>query len=372
MTADSRKADPTPAGETGDVDHEHHEGGHGGHGTGAVIAALLANSAIAVAKFVGYAVTGSSSMLAEAVHSVADSGNQVLLLVGGRRSRKAADQDHPFGYGRESYFWGFVVALVLFTLGSMFAIYEALHKLEHPEPIDSPAWAIGILGFALVAEGMSLRTAKKAADQLRGEAGYWQFIRRAKSPELPVVLLEDFGAMIGLVLAMAGVITAVITGDGRWDGYGTLSIGILLGLIAIVLVVEMKSLLIGEGATRRELDSIRAALVIDPDVIRLIHLRTQYLGPGEILVGAKIELLHELTLVEVAATIDRVERHVRTAVPTARLIYLEPDVHDEHRAPTPSYVSPHQGHIDPDDPAYARITGQPDDDDIWVDPSDPR
>ncbi len=333
------------------------EAGHG-HGTKAVIAALLANLAVAAAKFGGFLITGSSSMLAESVHSVADSGNQGLLLLGGRRAKKAADDAHPFGYGRERYFWGFVVALVLFTLGSLFAIQEGLQKIgEGHHKLESPEWAIGILAFALVAEGLSFRTAIKEADKLRGQANYWQFIRRAKSPELPVVLLEDFGALIGLVLALAGIAMAVITGDGVWDGYGTLGIGILLGLIAVVLVWEMKSLLIGESASKKDVEAMRAAIEIEPEVIRVIHLRAEHIGPEELLVGAKVEFLHELTVVEVSQTIDRVERNIRANVPWARVIYLEPDVHDEFRA-TGGYVAEHQGHIGRDDPDYAKITGQ--------------
>lgn len=343
-------------------------GGGGGHGTRAVIAALASNLAVAAAKAVGFAVTGSSSMLAESVHSVADSGNQLLLLLGGRRARKAADEEHPFGYGRERYFWGFVVALVLFTLGALFAVYEGLHKIEHPEKIDSPAWALGILGFALLAEAFSFRTAMGEANAQRGGASLWQFIRRAKSPELPVVILEDTGALIGLVFAFAGVTAATITGDGRYDGYGTLAIGILLGFVAVVLVVEMKSLLIGESASRRQMEAIRAAVEIEPDVIRVIHLRAEHIGPEELLVGIKVEFLHELTVVEVAATIDRVERNIRTGVPTARIIYIEPDVHRDLYAQA-AYVAEHQGHIDPDDPDYEAITGTHKaidlDDDIW-------
>lgn len=340
---------------------------HSGHGTTAVVAALVANLAIAIAKFTGFLVTQSSAMLAEAVHSVADSGNQALLLVGGRRSRKAADEDHQFGYGREAYFWGFVVALVLFALGSLFAIYEGLHKLDHPEAVKSPQWALGILGFALVVEGLSFRTAVRATRQVKGDGSYWKFIRRAKSPELPVVLLEDLGAIVGLFLALAGLSAAMVTDDGRWDAYATLAIGVLLGLIAVVLVVEMKSLLIGESATPKEDEAIRATIEVDPDVIRLIHVRTQYLGPDELMIGAKIELHHELTAVEVADTVNRLERNLRSNIAGARYIYLEPDVHDDHRVAT-SYVAEHSGHIDQDDPRYTAITGlelDPDDD-IWT------
>lgn len=361
--------DPTPPAEdpTAPVEVQTGEGAHG-HGTKAVVAALFANATIAIAKFAGFAVTGSSSMLAEAVHSVADSGNQGLLVLGGRRAKKAADEEHPFGYGRERYFWGFVVALVLFSLGSLFAIYEGLHKLDYPKEISSPEWALGILGFAIIAEALSFRTAVKETQKVKGDATYWQFIRRAKAPELPVVLLEDLGAMIGLVLAFSGVTTAIITEEPRWDAYGTLSIGVLLGIIAIILVIEMKGLLIGESAPRRRVEGIRAAVEIEPEVIRLIHMRTQHLGPDELLVGAKIEFLHDLSVVEVAATINRIETNIRANVPEARVIYLEPDVHDDHRA-TGGYVAEHAGHIDPTDPDYATITGQHKvvdvDDEIW-------
>ena len=341
-----------------------------GHGTSAVIAALLANAAVAIAKFAGFLVTGSSSMLAESVHSVADSGNQALLLLGGSRAKKAADREHPFGYGRERYFWGFVVALVLFTLGSVFAIYEGVHKIEHPEELTSPQWAIGILLFAVVAEGLSFRTAKKQVDAIRGDASYWTFIRRAKSPELPVVLLEDFGALVGLVLAITGVGLAVVLDEPVFDGIGTVAIGVLLGIIAVILVWEMKSLLIGESASRKDIEAMRAAIEIEPEVMRVIHFRAEHIGPDELLVGAKVEFQHELSVAEVSRAIDRVERNIRANVTTARVIYLEPDVHDDHRI-TGGYVEPHAGHISRHDPDYASITGQHRaivvDDDIWTD-----
>jgi len=265
-----------------------------GHGTKAVIAALVANLAIAIAKFVGFLVTGSSSMLAESVHSVADSGNQGLLLLGGRRAKKAANEQFAFGYARERYFWGFVVALVLFTLGSLFAIYEGLHKIDHPEELTSPQWAIGILLFAVLAEGFSFRTAIREADAQRGEASYWRFIRRAKSPELPVVLLEDFGALVALVLALTGIVLSIVTDDPVWDGYGTLAIGVLLGIVAVILVWEMKSLLIGESASVADRGRIEAAIADSPTVLRLIHCRTEHIAPEQILVAAKVEFVADL------------------------------------------------------------------------------
>jgi cation diffusion facilitator family transporter len=294
--------------------------------TRAIIAALLANAGIAVAKFVGFIITGSSSMLAESVHSVADTSNQGLLLFGQRRARKEADDLHPFGYGRSRYFYSFVVALVLFTLGSVFALYEGYHKISHPDELTSPVVAIAILLVAICLESYSFRTAAVESRPLKGSASWWHFIRTSRNPELPVVLLEDTGALIGLALALGGVGLSMLTGDPVWDGIGTMAIGVLLGIIAVILMIEMHSLLIGEGATSQEDKAIRAALEQTPNVDRLIHIRTQYLGPDELLVGAKIALAADTDLATVAATIDAAESAVRAAVPAARVIYLEPDL----------------------------------------------
>ncbi len=292
----------------------------------AILAALAANVGIAAAKFVGFLVTGSSSMLAESVHSVADTSNQALLLLGQRAARKQADALHPFGYGRSRYFWSFVVALVLFTLGSVFALYDGYHKITHPAELSSPAVALVILSVAIVLEAFSFRTAMVESRPLKGNSSWWRFIRTSRNPELPVVLLEDTGALIGLVFALAGVGLTATTGDPVWDGIGTLGIGVLLGLIAIVLMVEMHSLLIGEGATSAQTQAIRAALESTEHVERLIHLRTQYLGPEEMLVAAKIAVAPQVQLATIAATIDTAEANVRAAVPAARVIYLEPDL----------------------------------------------
>ena len=293
--------------------------------TRAIVAALLANAGIAIAKFIGYLITGSSSMLAEAVHSVADTSNQGLLLLGGRTARRAATPEHPFGYGRDRYFYSFVVALLLFSLGSVFAIYEGIHKLESHEPLTSPIVAIVILLVAIVLETFSFRTAIRESRPHKGSGTWWQFIRQAKVPELPVVLLEDLGALVGLVLALFGVGLSVLTGDPVWDAIGTICIGVLLGIIAIILIIEMKSLLIGEGAAPAVLTSIVTALETG-DVHRVIHIKTQYLGPEELLVAAKIALEPGLPLEEVARAIDEAETRVRAAVPDARIIYLEPDL----------------------------------------------
>jgi cation diffusion facilitator family transporter len=294
--------------------------------TRAIVAALLANAGIAVAKFVGFLVTGSSSMLAEAVHSVADTSNQGLLLFGQRQARRQADALHPFGYGRSRYFYSFVVALVLFTLGSVFALYEGYHKITHPTHLTSPMVAVGILVVAILLESYSFRTAVVESRPLKGNSSWWRFIRTSRNPELPVVLLEDTGALIGLVLALAGVGLTVLTDDPIWDGIGTAAIGVLLGVIAVILMIEMHSLLIGEGATTAEEQAIRAALEGTEHVDRLIHIRTQYLGPDELLVAAKIALAASTDLATVAATINAAEASVRAAVPAARVIYLEPDL----------------------------------------------
>jgi cation diffusion facilitator family transporter len=320
-TATSQSAAGAHSGEA-----DGHGGSHGG-GTTAILAALAANIGIAVAKFIAFLVTGASSMLAEAIHSLADSGNQVLLLVGGKRARRAATPEHPFGFGRDRYIYSFIVAIVLFSVGGLFAIYEGVHKLQHPEQLDSPVWAIGVLVVAIGLEGFSLRTAMKETNEVRqpGES-YWGFIRHARAPELPVVLLEDTAAIAGLVLALIGVSLSAVTGDSMWDGLGTIAIGLLLVAVAAVLAVETKSLLIGEAATpdaqRRIVDALNAA----DGVESVIHMRTQHLGPEELLVAAKIAVRHDDTAAAVARAIDDAEARVRAAVPIARVIYLEPDI----------------------------------------------
>ncbi len=292
----------------------------------AIFAAFLANLGIAIAKFVGFLITGASSMLAEAIHSVADTTNQGLLFHGGRQAARPATPEHPFGYGRDRYFWSFVVALVLFSIGGLFAIYEGVEKLREPHDIDSPAVAFVILGVAVVLEAFSLRTAIRESNHVRGSLGWFQFVRRSKTPELPVVLLEDLGALFGLFFAIAGLTLAVTLDEPRWDGAATVAIGVLLVSIAVILVVEMKSLLIGESATGEQQRAILGAIEETPGVRRLIHMRTLHLGPDELLVAAKVELAGSLSVREVADAIDAAEARVRTAVPIARVIYIEPDL----------------------------------------------
>jgi cation diffusion facilitator family transporter len=295
-------------------------------GTKAVLAALGVNLAIAITKFAAFAFTGSSSMLAEAVHSLADTGNQLLLLIGGKRAERARDRQHPFGYGRERFFYAFVVALVLFSIGGLFACGEGIEKLAHPKKIDDPIVAFVVLIVAICLESFSFRTARRASNPLRGTASWPAFIRRTKNPELPIVLLEDTAALTGLVFALIGVGLSVITGNGRWDGAGTLAIGLLLVSVAVVLAIETKSLLIGESAAPDVEQRIIDALLGGPEVERVIHMRTLHLGPEELLVAAKIAVAHDDTAIEVARGIDAAERRVRAAVDIARVIYLEPDI----------------------------------------------
>lgn len=293
----------------------------------AVIAALFANLGIAAAKLVGFGFTGAASMLAEAIHSVADTSNQGLLIWGGRQAARPESNEHQFGYSRVRYFWAFVVALVLFSVGGLFAIFEGIEKIRHPHELDSPAWALGILAAAIVLESLSFGTAVREGRAVKGTRSWWAFIRRTKRPELPIVLLEDLGALVGLVFALGGVGLAMLTGEPRFDALGSLAIGVLLVLIAAVLATEMKSLLIGEAADPEISLAIEQAAVASDDVVRVIHMRTQHLGPDDLLVGAKLQFKAGLSTAQIAAAVDATEARIRAVAPAARFIYLEPDLY---------------------------------------------
>jgi len=293
-------------------------------GTRTIVTALIANFTISVAKFFGFVITSSSAMLAEAVHSLADTSNQALLLLGKKRSKKLPSAQRPFGFGRERFFWAFVVSLVLFSLGSMYAVYEGIEKIRHPHEIESLWWALAILLFAMVMEAYAFQTAVKESRFYKGDHSWKSFIRRSRIPELPVVLLEDFGALMGLVFAFVCVLIADITGNAVWDGIGTLSIGILLGLIAIILAIETKSLLIGEGALPEQVVRIENAITSSPEVLSLIDMRTEYLGPETLLVAAKIEFSGETSPSDISGDVDTIENRIREVEPLAKIIYLEP------------------------------------------------
>jgi cation diffusion facilitator family transporter len=299
----------------------------GQEGTKAVVAALCANLGIALTKFIAWGITGASSMLAEAIHSVADSGNQGLLLLGGKKAKRQATPQHPFGYGRERYIYAFVVAVVLFFVGGIFALYEAWHKFADPHPIESWHWVpVLVLGVAIALESFSFRTAIHETAKIKGDAGWWEFIRHARVPELPVILLEDLAALVGLIFALIGVSLTLITHNGIWDAAGSAAIGLLLILVAAILAIEMKSLLIGEAAAPDQVRAIETAIRNGDEVADIIHMRTVHLGPEELLVAVKFAIQHDDTAADVARGIDAVEARIRAAVPSARVIYLEPDI----------------------------------------------
>lgn len=293
----------------------------------AILAALAANLGIAIAKLAGWVVTGAASMLAEAVHSMADSGNQALLLWGAAAAKRPATEDHPFGFARERYFWSFVVSLVIFSVGALFAAYEGIEKLMDPHQLESPLVAVAILVGAIAMEAFSFRTAFVEAARQKKQLGWWAFIHRTKNPELPVILLEDLGALVGLVLALGGVGLASLTGDARFDAVGSIAIGILLGAIAFVLAAEMRSLLIGEAASREDREAIRLCLAETPSIERVIHMRTQHFGPDQLLVALKVQLDPSLSAQGIADGIDEAERRIRERVPVATLIFIEPDIY---------------------------------------------
>lgn len=304
--------------------------------TRAIIAAFLANTGIALTKFIAWFFSGSASMLAEAVHSVADAGNQLLLILGGRQARKKADQEHPFGYGRERFVYAFVVAIILFSVGGIFSIYEGVDKLQHPHELENWWLPMLVLSIAIVLESFSLRTAVGESNHVRGKQSWVQFVRHAKAPELPVVLLEDVAALFGLVFAFIAVGLTVLTGNPLFDAIGTLMIGTLLILVAIILGIETKSLLVGEGATEADHAKIERAILAGPEADRIIHMKTLYLGPDELLVAAKVGFHADQRLHEVSTATNVIEQRIREAVPAARVIYVEPDVYVDPTAAAPA------------------------------------
>lgn len=297
-------------------------------GKKAIFAAFFANLGISLIKFLAFLATGAASLLAECIHSLADTGNQALLLVGSHKSKKSPTPEHPFGFGPERYFWSFVVALVLFSLGGLFALYEGINKLQHPHELESPFWGFIVLGFAILLEGYSLRTAVKETNLIKGTKNFRQFIRHAKHPELPVVLLEDVGAITGLIFAIFGLTMATITDNSRFDAIGSISIGLLLIAIAFILAREMKSLLIGEAVDPEVAEKIKKAIVDSDEVTSIIHMRTMHLGPDDILLAVKIDFV-ATTEGGIAKAIDRVEKRIRDSIPTKITIYIEPDIRRE-------------------------------------------
>ena len=293
----------------------------------AILAAFLANLGIAVAKFAGFLITKSAGMLAEAMHSLADTGNQGLLMLGSKRAGRGRTDQRHFGSGRERYFWAFIVSLVLFTFGGVFALYEGITKFRHPHETDNMLVAIAILVIAIVLEGSSMRTAIHEARAFRADGqSWWRFIRDAKQPELPVVLLEDFGALIGLVFALLGVTLTRVTHDPRWDAVGSIAIGSLLVVIAVVLVIELKGLLVGESASEPDHERLRTMFAQARGVLSVLDLRTEYVGPDEILVAAKLEFDHTMSGDDVSVAINEMEVAIRSRFREKLLLFIEPDL----------------------------------------------
>lgn len=295
-------------------------------GMGAVLAAFLANVGIGISKFIAFIFTGSSAMLAEAVHSVADSSNQVLLYMGSRKAKKAPTRDHPFGFGRAHFLYAFMVSIVLFSLGGAFAMYEGVHKIIEPKSIDAPLVAYAVLIIAVILEGSALRTALKEAKTFKPKGqDWWEFLRRTKSVNHIVLALEDSAALIGLSFALLGVTLSIVTANPVWDGVATLFIGVLLASVAIILFREVQSLLIGESVNALSERTMRKIAMSVDSVNQVVDLKTLYTGPSEIFIAMKITVDEDKDIREISEAIDTIEAKLRHVFPIARLIYIEPD-----------------------------------------------
>lgn len=295
---------------------------------GAIFAALAANIGIAISKFVAFLLTGATSMLAESVHSLADSSNQVLLLIGSHQSKRRPTRMHPFGYGRAHFLYAFIVSIVLFSVGGMFAIYEGIHKIQEPTMINSPIIAYVVIGLAMLFEGAALRTALHEAKSFKPQAqSWWVFLQETKSINHIVLALEDSAALVGLTIAGLGITTSLLTGNPIWDGVATLLIGALLICVAVVLFREAQSLLIGEAADAPTERKIRETILQVEDIDKVVDLKTLYTGPNELFIAMKVTVGHQDTASTVSRAIDEVEALLRKEFPIARLIYIEPDVY---------------------------------------------
>lgn len=291
-----------------------------------ILIAFAMNAAIAVIKGVVAFATGSTAMAAEAVHSMADSGNQLLLLLGMRLGARSADESHPFGRGKESYFWSFIVAICLFTVGAGYSIYEGVHKLFAAEhALSNLYWAYGVLIIAIVLESISLRAALVEVKQSKGKRGYLQYIRESKNTEIMVVFLEDIGAQLGLVFALIGLVMTQATGNAQWDGVASIAVGSLLAVIAYFLAVEIKSLLIGEAADPEDIKTIYGVIGSYPSVKRLIRVDTLQLGSDRFLAAIKLDFGDDLSAADLENEINRMEAEIREKVPSAYKLYIEPD-----------------------------------------------
>jgi cation diffusion facilitator family transporter len=297
----------------------------GGDSTRAIFFALGANFAIAVSKGVAAFFTGSSAMLAETVHSLADCGNQLLLLLGMRQAKRPPSPDYPLGYGKAIYFWSFLVALMLFSVGGMFSLYEGIHKLQHPEPLKQWWWAVGVLVFGIVAEGMSMRACLQEVNKARGSRTLWQWFRQSRQAELVVIFGEDLAALLGLVFALVAVAMSVVTGNPLWDAAGTIAIGALLVIVAVFVAIEVKAMLIGQSVDPEREQEMRRFIEAREEVGRVISLITLQLG-NEVMVAIQAEMSDRQSTHHLAEEINRVERAFKAQFPEVRWSFFEPDL----------------------------------------------
>ncbi|ALN86787.1 cation diffusion facilitator family transporter [Lysobacter capsici] len=297
----------------------------GGDSTRAILFALGANFAIAVAKGVAAFFTGSSAMLAETVHSLADCGNQGLLLLGLKQSKRPPTPDYPLGYGKAIYFWSFLVAVMLFTVGGMFSLYEGIHKLQHPEPLKQWWWAAGVLAFGIAAEWVSMRACLQEVAKARGQRSLWQWFRESRQAELVVIFGEDLAALLGLVLALGAVLLAVFTGNPIWDAIGTICIGALLIIVAVFVAIEVKAMLIGQSVDPLRQQQIREFLDSRPEIARVISVITLQLG-NEVMVSVQAQMREEHSVAGLTEQINTVERAMKQAFPEVRWSFFEPDL----------------------------------------------
>lgn len=298
------------------------------HGTGHIIQSLIVNVLIACSKGFAAFMTGSGSMLAETIHSFADCANQGLLLMGVKQAQRPADQKHPLGYGRSVYFWSFMVAMLLFSIGGMFSIYEGVHKFNNPEPVENIVWGVGILLFSLALEGYATYSNVVELNQRRGTTGFVKYIRSTKDSDLIVIFGENSAAVFGLILAITALITSYYTGDGRYDALGSLAIGVVLIAVAIFLSIEVKSLLIGESADDEINHLVEKEAEKSPEILELINCITIQQGPGEVLMCIKIKCKHDLSALQISTMINKFESNIRSKAPEVKWIYIEPDLQE--------------------------------------------
>lgn len=290
-----------------------------------IIQSLLVNIVIVISKGFAAFMTGSGAMLAETIHSTADCANQILLLFGMKQASRTADDQHPFGYGMSVYFWSFMVAMLLFSIGGMFSIYEGVHKYNNPEPVHEIAWGIGVLLFAIALEGYATYSNIVELNKRKGNSNFFSYLRTTKDSDLIVIFGENSAAVLGLIIAIIALLVSYYTGDSRYDAVGSLAIGIVLIFVAIFLAIEVKSLLIGESADLIILETIEAIIQNEPNITQIINCRTIQQGPGEVLVCVKIKCSPDLNTESISKLINHFEKELRSTRPEVKWLYVEPD-----------------------------------------------